>query len=97
MLNECNVFRSFFDPKVSVGIFGDNQLSPVVRLCESLCQNNECPVESIISMFSAQTFRGQHEETAENRAIIKINGDTIAGVEDACPLMAEMSVKGLPD
>ena len=97
VLNECNVFRSFFDPKVPVGIFGDNQLSPVVRLCESLCQNNECPVESIISMFSAQAFRGQHEETAENRAIIKINGDTIADAEDFCRVLAEMSVKGLPE
>ena len=48
------------------------KLLPVVRLCESLRQNNECPVESIISMFSAQNFRGQHEETAENRAMIKI-------------------------
>ena len=48
-------------------------------------------------MFSARNFRSQHEETAENRAIIKINGDTIAGAEDFCHVLAEMSVKGLPE
>ena len=82
MLNECIIFRTFFDSNISVEILGDNQLSPLIRLCESLCQKNECPFESIISMFLAQTFRGQHEDTAENRAFIKINRDTIAGAED---------------
>ena len=97
VINECNVLKTFFDHKVNVEIFGDNELSPMLRLCESLCQNNECPVESIISMFSAQAFRGQHEDTAENRAIIKINGDTIVGAEDFCSVLAEMSVKGVPE
>ena len=68
-----------------------------MRLCEALCQNNECPVESIISIFSSQSFRGQHEDTAENRAFIKINGDTIGGAEDFCKVLAEMSVKGVPE
>ena len=67
------------------------------RLCESLCQNNECPVESIISIFSSQTFRGQHEDTAENRSFIKINGDSIAGSEDFCSALAKMSVQGITD
>ena len=48
-------------------------------------------------MFSAQAFRGQHEETAEHRAFIKINGDTIAGAEDFCGVLAKMSVKGVPE
>lgn len=97
VINECNVWKTFFDPKVAVKTFGDNKLSPMFRLCESLCQNNECPVESIISMFSSQTFRGQHENTAEYRAFIKINGDTIAGSEDICSVLAKMSVDGLVD
>ena len=68
-----------------------------IQNCESLCQNNECPVESIISIFSSQTFRGQHEDTAENRSFIKINGDSIAGSEDFCSALAKMSVQGITD
>ena len=48
-------------------------------------------------MFSAQAFHGQHEETAEHRAFIKINSDTIAGAEDFCRVLAKMSVKGVPE
>ena len=48
-------------------------------------------------MFSVQAFRGQHEETAENRAIIKINGDTIAGAEAFCHVLDEMNDKGLSE
>ena len=54
-------------------------------------------MESIISIFSTQAFRGQHEDTAENRAIIKINGDTIAGADDFCAVLAEMSATGIPE
>ena len=97
VINECNVVNTFFDPKVPVEVFGNNKLSPMFRLCESLCQNNECPVESIISIFSSQTFRGQHEDTAENRSFIKINGDSIAGSEDFCSALAKMSVQGITD
>ena len=97
VLNECNVFNTFFDPKIPIDTFGNNDLSPLVRLCEALCQNNECPVESIISIFSSQAFRGQHEDTAENRAIIKINGDTIGGAEDFCTVLSEMSTTGVPE
>ena len=53
--------------------------------------------KTIISIFSSQSFRGQHEDTAENRAFIKINGDTIGGAEDFCKVLAEMSVKGVPE
>ena len=46
-------------------------------------------------MFTSQTFRGQHEDTAENRAIIKINGDSISGSESFCDTLAEMSFEGV--
>ena len=62
-------------------MFGHDQFSPIYRYLESRIQNNECPVESIISMFEKRTFRNQHEDTAENRAIIKIHGDSISGAE----------------
>ena len=39
-------------------------------------------------MFENQTFRNQHEDTAEKRAIIKINA------EDFCDILAEMTVSG---
>ena len=87
----------FFDPKVKVGTLGNDLLSPMLRLCESLCQNNECPVESIISIFQSQAFRGQHEETAENRAFIKCNGDTISGGQEFCGILPNMSVNGIPE
>ncbi len=51
VLNESNVMDSFFDKKVSKDIFGNGLWSPILRLCESRLQNNECLVESIISMF----------------------------------------------
>ena len=94
VLNESNVLDSFFDPKVPKEVFGHDQLSSMLRYCESRLQNNECPVESIISMFTSQAFKGQHEETAENRAIIKINGDSISGSDDFCHILAEMTSIG---
>ena len=97
VMNECNVLHSFFDPKIKVGISGNDSLSPIIRLCESLCQNNECPVESIISIFQSQAFRGQHEETAENRAFIKCNVGTIIGGQEFCEILANMSVNGVPE
>ena len=97
VMNECNVLHSFFDPKVKVETLGNDSLSPMIRLCESLCQNNECPVESIISIFQSQAFRGQHEETAENCAFIKFNGDTISGGQEFCRILAKMSVQGIPE
>ena len=42
VLNACNVFNTFFDPKIEMDTFGNDDLSPLVRLCEALCQNNEC-------------------------------------------------------
>ena len=95
VLNELNVMDSFFDKKVSKDIFGNDLLSPIFRLCESRLQNNDCPVESIISMFTPQTFRIQHKDTAENRVIIKINGDSISGSEAFCDILAEMSFEGV--
>ena len=68
LLNEYNVFDCFFDKKVDKNVFGHDQFSPMYRYLESRMQNNECPFESIISMFENQTFRNQHENTAENRA-----------------------------
>ena len=97
VLSECNVFNTFFDPKIEMDTFGNDDLLPLVRLCEALCQNNECPVESIISIFSSQAFRGQHEDTAENRAFIKLNGDTIAGGEDFCEVLSKTSATGVPE
>ena len=94
ILNESNVLDCFFDPKVLKELFGHGQLFPIVCYCEFRLQNNECPVESIISMFTSQAFKGQHEETAENRAIIKINGDSISGSEDFCHVLAEMTSAG---
>ena len=89
MLNECNMLQSFLDPEVKVETLGNDSLSPMIRLCESLCQNNECLVESIISIF--------YEETAENRAFIKSNGNTISGGQKFCGILASMSVKGIPE
>ena len=62
------------------------------RYLEFRIQNNEYPVKSIISMFENQTFRNQHKDTAENRAIIKIDGESISGAEDFCDILAEMTV-----
>ena len=45
-------------------------------------------------MFEKRTFRNQHEDTAENRAIIKINGDSISRARDFCDILAEMTVSG---
>ena len=97
VLNESNVLDCFFDPKVPKELFGHDQLSPIIRYCESRLQNNESLVESIISMFTSQAFKGQHEETAENRAIIKINDDSISGSEDFCHVLAEMTSTGNDD
>ena len=90
-------FILFFYPKVKVGTLGNDLLYPMLRLCESLCQNNECPVESIISIFQSQAFRGQHKETSENRAFIKCNRDTISGGQKFCRILANMSVNGIPE
>ena len=54
-------------------------------------------MESIISIFQSQAFRGQHEETAENRVFIKCNGDTISGGQEVCGILANMSVNGIPE
>ena len=94
VFNESNVLDCFFDQKVDKNVFGHDQFSPMYRYLESRMQNNECPVESIISMFEKQTFRNQDEDTAENRAIIKINGDSISGAEDFCDILAEMTSSG---
>ena len=94
VLNESNVLDCFFDWKVDKNVFGHDQFSPIYRYLESRIQNNECPVESVISMFEKRTFRNQHEDTAENMAIIKINGDSISGAEDFCDVLAEMTVSG---
>ena len=94
VINESNVFDCFFDDKVSKEEFGHDQFSPMLRYCESRLQNNECPVESIISMFTSQAFRGQHEDTTENRALIKINGDSISGSGEFCDILAQMSSTG---
>ena len=48
-------------------------------------------------MFTSQAFKGQHTETAENRAIIKINDDSISGSEDFCHILAEMTSTGNDD
>ena len=48
-------------------------------------------------MFTSQAFKGQHEETAENRSIIKINGDSISGFEDFCHVLVEMTSTGNDD
>ena len=54
-------------------------------------------MESIISIFQSQEFRGQHEETAENRAFIKCNGDTISGGQEFCGILANISVNCIPE
>ena len=98
VLNEVNVVESFFDPKVDVGVFGNNHLSALWRLVECKCQNNEAPVESIIGTFSNQTFRSQSEQTGEDRAIIKVNGDgNIAGLLKIAPTIAQLSSEGVPE
>ena len=94
VLNESNVLDCFFDKKVDKDVFGHDQFSPMYRYLESRMQNNECPVESIISMFEKQTFHNQHEDTAEKRAIIKINRDSICATGDFCDILAEMTVSG---
>ena len=66
----------------------------MLSYCAPRLDNNECPVESIISMFTSQAFKGQHEDTAENRAIIKINGDSISGSNDFCDFLVEMKSTG---
>ena len=50
--------------------------------------------KSIISIFTSQAFRGHHEDNAENRALIKINGDSISGSGEFCNILVEMSWVG---
>ena len=86
-----------FDPKVDVRVFGNNHLSALWRLVEARCQNNEAPVESVIGVFANQTFRNQSEETGEDRAIIKVNGDdSIIGLMKTSKLIAQFSADGIP-
>ena len=97
VLNEVNVTDTFFDPKVDVRVFGNNHLSALWRLVEARCQNNEAPVESVIGVFANQTFRNQSEETGEDRAIIKVNGDdSIIGLMKTSKLIAQFSADGIP-
>ena len=42
-------------------------------------------------MRPSQTFQNQHESAAKNRAIIKINGDSISGAQSFCDILSEMS------
>ena len=92
-----NVTDTFFDPKVDVRVFGNNHLSALWRLVEVRCQNNEAPVESVIGVFANQTFRNQSEETGEDRAIIKVNGDdSIIGLMKTSKLIAQFSADGIP-
>ena len=83
---------------MKVQVFGHNHLSALWRLVESKCQNNEAPVESVIGTFANQTFRGQSEQTGEDRAIIKVNGDgNIAGLLKISETVAQASADGIPE
>ena len=76
VLDEGNVSESFFDKTIDPDIFGNKFYSAVLRFPESKFEDNECPAESIISLFSNQSFQSQSEYTTEDKALIKIYGDT---------------------
>jgi len=70
----------------------------VLRFAESNFQDNECPAESIISLFSNQTFQSQCEDTAEDRAFIKINEDnSLFHSKYMCTSLANMARHGSPE
>ena len=55
-------------------------------------------MESVISTFSNQSFRSQSEDTGEDRAFIKINGDNKqTESRRMCKILAKMSVDGIED
>ena len=97
-LNESNVADTFFDHKIPEDVFGNKFFSPVYRFAESHFQDNEAPVESVISSFDNQCFPNQGEATGEARSFIKINGDPSgAGSMEISINLANMSVDGAPE
>ena len=98
VLDEGNVSESFFDKTIDPDIFGNKFYSAVLRFAESKFQDNECPAESIISLFSNQSFQSQSEDTTEDRAFIKINGDSsLSRAKEMCTSLSEMALKGSPE
>ena len=96
-LNESNVANTFFDSRIPVAVFGHKHFSAVYRFCESHFQDNEAPVESVISTFDNQSFANQAECTGEARSFIKINGDSSeAGSLEMSKALAKLSVDGVP-
>ena len=96
VLDEANVAETFFDDRIKSDIFGNRFYSAVFRFAESTLQDNECPVESVISQFDNQSFRGQCENSGEDRAFIKVNGDPSASrTKEMCMDLALLSVAGV--
>ena len=96
-INESNVVDTFFDSRIPVAVFGHKHFSAVYRFCESHFQDNEAPMESVISTFDNQSFANQKECTGEARSFIKINGDSSeAGSLEMSKALAELSVDGVP-
>ena len=93
-LNDCNVANTFCDSRIAV--FGHKHFSVVYRFCESHFQDNEAPVESVISTFDNQNFANQAECTGEAKSFIKINGDSSeTGSLEMSKAPAEIRVDGL--
>ena len=96
-LNESNAADTFFDPRIPSEVFGHKHFSAVYRFCESHFQDNEAPVEFIISTFDYQSFANQAESMGEARSFIKINGDSSeAGSLEMSKALAKLSVDGVP-
>ena len=60
-------------------------------------QNNECVIESFISIADNQSFDNQKDETLEDRLIIKYNSDTFASIREICQAITPMSESGKED
>ena len=60
-------------------------------------QNNECVIESFISIADNQSFDNQKDEILEDRLIIKCNSDTFASTREISQAIATMSESGNED
>ena len=50
----------------------------ILRFCFSKFNNNECNIEGFIGALGNQSFINQHEDTLDNRGMIKLNAHSRA-------------------
>ena len=94
-LNEGAVLKSFLSSKVD--LFNMPKFSAFYRWTFAKFQNNECVIESFISIADNQSFDNQKDETLEDRLIIKCNSDTFASTREISQAIATMYESGNED